>query len=105
VLFLLVSGSPFSSVGPDFDVVFFRSEISASDMRARRSLEHSTIVYESPDLTPLLRLAWNKQDDYYLATFCMDSGKTIILDIRVPSSPAAELRCVPFPVLLPLPFL
>jgi WD repeat-containing protein 68 len=71
----------FASVGADGSVRLF-------DLR---SLEHSTIVYESPDLTPLLRLAWNKQDDYYLATFCMDSGKTIILDIRVPSSPAAEL--------------
>jgi WD repeat-containing protein 68 len=26
-----------------------------------RSLEHSTVLYESPDLTPLLRIAWNKQ--------------------------------------------
>lgn len=33
-----------------------------------RSLEHSTILYESPDLTPLLRIAWNKQDPNYLAT-------------------------------------
>lgn len=47
-----------------------------------RSLEHSTIIYESHELTPLLRLSWNKQDDYYLATFCMDSNKAIILDIR-----------------------
>merc|ERR1712146_405393 len=56
-----------------------------------RTLEHSTIVYESAELTPLLRLAWNKQDEYYLSTFCMDSNSTIILDIRVPSVPAAEL--------------
>lgn len=56
-----------------------------------RSLEHSTIIYESPDSTPLLRLAWNKQDPNYLATFMFDSSKTIILDVRVPSIPAAEL--------------
>src|SRR5690606_22819734 len=49
------------------------------------------IIYESPDLSPLLRLSWNKQDEYYLATFCMDSNKAIILDIRVPTIPAAEL--------------
>ena len=30
-----------------------------------RSLEHSTILYESPDLTPLLRIAWNKQVDSF----------------------------------------
>jgi DDB1- and CUL4-associated factor 7 len=56
-----------------------------------RSLEHSTILYESPDLTPLLRLSWNKQDPNYLATMSVDSSKAVILDIRVPSTPVAEL--------------
>lgn len=56
-----------------------------------RSLEHSTIIYESPKLDPLLRLEWNKQDPNYLATFMVDSRRTIILDIRVPSLPVAEL--------------
>ncbi|KAJ1391080.1 WD40-repeat-containing domain protein, partial [Ochromonadaceae sp. CCMP2298] len=56
-----------------------------------RSLEHSTILYESPDLTPLLKLSWNKQDPNYLATIHTDSNKAIILDIRVPSAPVAEL--------------
>jgi hypothetical protein len=40
---------------------------------------------------PLIRLAWNKQDPNYLATLTMDSNKVIILDIRVPSLPAAVL--------------
>jgi len=56
-----------------------------------RSLEHSTIIYETPDLTPLLRLVWNKTDPNYLATIMTDSSKAVILDIRVPSIPAAEL--------------
>lgn len=56
-----------------------------------RSLEHSTILYESPNFIPLLRLEWNKQDPNYLATFMVDSQKTIILDIRLPSIPIAEL--------------
>jgi len=72
----------FASVGADGSVRMF-------DLR---SLEHSTIIYESPDLTSLLRLSWNKQDPNYLATILMDSPKTIILDIRVPSLPAAELQ-------------
>ena len=46
------------------------------------NLEHSTIIYESPDMSSLLRLCWNRQDDYYLATISMDSSKAIILDIR-----------------------
>lgn len=71
----------FASVGADGSVRMF-------DLR---SLEHSTIIYESPNLDMLLRLEWNKQDPNYLATFMVDSRKTIILDIRVPSLPVAEL--------------
>eukprot|EP01098_Paradermamoeba_levis_P003769 TRINITY_DN1673_c0_g3_i1.p1 TRINITY_DN1673_c0_g3~~TRINITY_DN1673_c0_g3_i1.p1 ORF type:complete len:373 (-),score=103.21 TRINITY_DN1673_c0_g3_i1:202-1185(-) len=71
----------FASVGADGSVRMF-------DLR---SLEHSTIIYESPNLRSLLRLCWNKQDDYFLATVSVDSERATILDIRVPSIPAAEL--------------
>eukprot|EP00741_Cyanophora_paradoxa_P018378 tig00000204_g17745.t1 len=71
----------FASVGADGSVRMF-------DLR---SLEHSTIIYESDEMMPLLRLAWNKQDPNYLATIIMDQGKVIILDIRAPSHPVAEL--------------
>mmetsp|Transcript_12164 Transcript_12164/g.13947 ORF Transcript_12164/g.13947 Transcript_12164/m.13947 type:complete len:354 (+) Transcript_12164:30-1091(+) len=71
----------FASVGADGSVRMF-------DLR---SLEHSTIIYESPSLDPLLRLEWNKQDPNYLASFMVDSRRTIILDIRIPSLPVAEL--------------
>uniref|UniRef100_A0A6B2LA46 Uncharacterized protein n=1 Tax=Arcella intermedia TaxID=1963864 RepID=A0A6B2LA46_9EUKA len=71
----------FASVGADGSVRMF-------DLR---SLEHSTIIYETPELRPLLRLVWNKTDSNYLATFMENSSKAIILDIRVPSVPAAEL--------------
>ncbi len=46
------------------------------------SLEHSTILYETPDLAPLLRLSWNKLDPNYLACILADGTQTIILDIR-----------------------
>lgn len=72
----------FASVGADGSVRMF-------DLR---SLEHSTIIYESPDLVPLLRLCWNKQDHNYLATFLMDQTKVVVLDIRAPSMPVAELQ-------------
>lgn len=71
----------FASVGADGSVRMF-------DLR---SLVHSTIIYESPELTPLLRLAWNKQDPNYLAAIMADSAKTFLLDIRKPSSTVAEL--------------
>ena len=78
----------FASAGADGSVRMF-------DLR---SLEHSTIIYESPKLpgssgklAPLLRLSWNKQDPKYLATVQASSDKTVILDIRVPSFPVATL--------------
>lgn len=77
----------FASVGADGSIRLF-------DLR---SLEHSTIVYESAEtspgsVAPLIRLAWNKQDPNYLATLTMDSSKVILIDIRVPSMPAAVLE-------------
>lgn len=38
-----------------------------------RNLLTSTIIYENRNRTPLLRLAWNRQDPNYIATFAMDS--------------------------------
>jgi WD repeat-containing protein 68 len=72
----------FASAGADGSVRHF-------DLR---NLEHSTIIYESNDQTPLLRIGWNKQDPNYLATIMMDKNTVIILDIRVPMIPVAELN-------------
>lgn len=72
----------FASAGADGSVRMF-------DLR---SLEHSTIIYESPELVPLLRLTWNKHDHNYLATFLMEQNQVVILDIRAPSVPVAELN-------------
>lgn len=72
----------FASAGADGSVRMF-------DLR---SLEHSTIIYESPESTPLLRLMWNRHDTNYLATFMMDQNGIMILDIRNPSVPVAELN-------------
>lgn len=72
----------FASVGADGSVRMF-------DLR---HLEHSTIIYEDPQHTPLLRLAWNKQDPNYLSTVAMDSCEVIILDVRVPCTPVARLN-------------
>ncbi|XP_021602176.1 protein TRANSPARENT TESTA GLABRA 1-like [Manihot esculenta] len=57
----------FASVSADGSVRIF-------DLRNK---EHSTISYESPQPdTPLLRLAWNKQDLRYMATILKDKKKT-----------------------------
>lgn len=73
----------FASVSADASVRVF-------DLRDK---SHSTIIYESPagPEAPLLRLAWNRLDPRLLATFALDSAKTLVLDIRSPSAPVAEL--------------
>ncbi|CAH2049061.1 unnamed protein product, partial [Thlaspi arvense] len=55
--------------------------------------EHSTIIYENPQPdTPLLRLAWNKQDLRHMATILKDCNKVVVLDIRQPTMPVVELE-------------
>lgn len=73
----------FASVSADGSVRIF-------DLRDK---EHSAIVYESPRPdTPLLRLAWNRMDLRYMATILMDSNQVVVLDIRSPAVPVAELQ-------------
>ena len=56
-----------------------------------RTLEHSSIMYEAPPGIPLLRLAWNRLNNFYVAAVAGDSLRTVILDVRMPSVPVAEL--------------
>lgn len=48
-----------------------------------RHLEHSTIIYEDPQHSPLLRLAWNKQDPNYLATVAMDACEVNSINLKL----------------------
>ena len=73
----------FASVSADGSVRVF-------DLRDK---EHSTIIYEAPQPeTSLVRLGWNKQDPRYMATVLMDSSRVVVLDIRFPTLPVAELQ-------------
>ena len=72
----------FASVSADGSVRVF-------DLRDK---DHSTIIYQTPEPdTPLLRLAWNKQNPRYMATMKMDNSKVVVLDVRYPTVPVAEL--------------
>merc|ERR1712188_327868 len=73
----------FASVGADGSLRMF-------DLRG---LDQSTILYETPaPFSPaLLRLAWNRRDEHFIATISMDSSVCVLLDTRYPSRPAAEL--------------
>jgi WD repeat-containing protein 68 len=90
----------FVSVGAD-------GSLRAFDLR---SLEHSTILYETPapknvppptaspsstarpPTSPLLRIAFNPADSNYMSTFHMDGSDIQILDMRSPGQPVMELR-------------
>ncbi|KAI6131641.1 WD40-repeat-containing domain protein [Pisolithus croceorrhizus] len=86
----------FVSVGAD-------GSLRAFDLR---SLEHSTILYETPapknappssttsrlPTSPLLRIAFNPTDSNYMSTFHMDGTDVQILDMRSPGQPVIELR-------------
>ncbi|KDN46126.1 WD40 repeat-like protein [Tilletiaria anomala UBC 951] len=100
------SSDVFASVGADGSVRVF-------DLR---SLEHSTIIYETttaggivsrPGTSydkasvngsttgrtfPLLRIAFNPWDANYLATFHLESESVQILDVRAPGAPILELK-------------
>lgn len=45
-------------------------------------MEHSTILYESPSLTPLTRIYWNKFDPNLIATLEDASNIAYLIDVR-----------------------
>ena len=56
-----------------------------------RDLEHSTIMYETADRDPLLRIRWNPMNQNYLATFRLHNENVVIIDWRMPATPVVEL--------------
>lgn len=96
----------FVSVGAD-------GSLRAFDLR---SLEHSTILYETPapknvppptsspstsarpHTSPLLRIAFNPADSNYMSTFHQDGSEIQILDMRSPGQPVMELRAHRAPI-------
>lgn len=73
--------SHFTSVGADGSVRLFD----------QRNLDHSTIIYETSPVTPLLRVVWNKLNTNLIATIAMDTVGVILFDIRRPSVALTEL--------------
>ncbi|KAI0633849.1 WD40 repeat-like protein [Trametes polyzona] len=100
VAWLPTSTDIFVSVGAD-------GSLRAFDLR---SLEHSTILYETPapknmpppssspsssarpPTSPLLRIAFNPADSNYMSTFHLDGTEIQILDMRSPGQPVMELK-------------
>lgn len=57
-----------------------------------RDLEHSTIIYESPQKSPLLRVAWNKKNAFLFATIQQNSNDVKIVDVRYPMKAVKTLK-------------
>eukprot|EP00210_Caulerpa_lentillifera_P002986 g2851.t1 len=57
----------------------------------RRNIGNSSVIYESAR-TALVRVAWNRVDARYLATVAQDDHRVMVLDIRYPTIPIAELE-------------
>ena len=47
-----------------------------------RELEHSTVLYETDQSLPILKLAWNRNDANYLAAIEIDQSYITLLDVR-----------------------
>lgn len=75
------SSDIFVSVGAD-------GSLRAFDLRA---LEHSTILYETANQTPLARIAFSGKEQHMMACFGLEEQKVLILDMRSPGQPVAEL--------------
>ncbi|KIY63353.1 WD40 repeat-like protein [Cylindrobasidium torrendii FP15055 ss-10] len=105
VAWLPQSTDIFVSVGAD-------GSLRAFDLR---SLEHSTILYETPapknvqpsaspsstarpPTSPLLRIAFNPHDSNYMSTFHQDGSEVQILDMRSPGHPVLELKAHSAPI-------
>eukprot|EP00826_Nyctotherus_ovalis_P049298 TRINITY_DN5941_c0_g2_i3.p2 TRINITY_DN5941_c0_g2~~TRINITY_DN5941_c0_g2_i3.p2 ORF type:complete len:138 (+),score=25.93 TRINITY_DN5941_c0_g2_i3:73-486(+) len=56
-----------------------------------RNYDNCIIIYESQYQAPFIRLAWNRVNPNYLATFTADSCVVTIIDLRYPMQPFVEL--------------
>merc|ERR1712216_299390 len=55
------------------------------------NLQHSSIVYETKPVKPLLRLDWNFQDST-IAILDVDGFEVNIVDLRKPQTPVFKLK-------------
>lgn len=69
-----------SLIAKNLDSRIFEGADGSVRMFDLRHLEHSTIIYEEPTRSPLLRLVCNKQDHNYIATVAQNSNEVLVLN-------------------------
>jgi len=47
-----------------------------------RNLDESDVLFENQDLTPMTRVAFNSQNEFFLAALCLEKNYFYIIDIR-----------------------
>ena len=57
-----------------------------------RSLDHSTILYETKDHSPISKIAWNLQNNNLISCLVQDKNNLLIIDTRVAMQPIADLN-------------
>lgn len=57
-----------------------------------RDFRKSTIMYESKNSNPILRVNWNKINSNIVGCVEMNSNKFVLIDFRVPNTPLCELE-------------
>ena len=72
-----------------FGTVGFDGSVRVFDLNA---LESSTIIYETQDQKPLMKIAWNPNDLHQLAVIPENSNEVLLLDQRRPNQHISKFR-------------
>lgn len=83
-----------------FDIAFSQDEhifiSTGADGSIRlfdlRSLDHSTIIYESKDQTPITKIAWNMQNNHFISALAWEKDTVYIIDRRRQMMSLVELK-------------
>jgi WD repeat-containing protein 68 len=89
-----------------FDIAFSDSEhifiSTGADGSIRlfdlRSLDHSTIIYETKEQTPITKVAWNNRDSYYISALAWEKETIYVIDTRKSANALIELKSHTAPV-------
>jgi WD repeat-containing protein 68 len=83
-----------------FDIAFSQDEntfiSTGADGSIRhfdlRSLDHSTIIFETKDQTPITKISWNTQNTYLIAALGLEKDSFCIIDTRASMHSFVELK-------------
>jgi WD repeat-containing protein 68 len=89
-----------------FDIAFSQDEhifiSTGADGSIRlfdlRTLDHSTIIYETKDQTPITKIAWNLENSNFISALAWEKDTVYIIDSRIAMVSLVELKSHSAPV-------